>query len=138
MNETLRGLVFDDEGPVAALLTRQLARAGVTARAVTGTERFLRALLEERPELAIVDLSSLRTNEARLAPALAATGFGGEVILISGLSRAALEASRLWAEAQGIQIAGTLQKPHRGRDLQALVEHWLAGRACGRSHSKAS
>jgi CheY-like chemotaxis protein len=52
---------------------------------------------------------------------LAAEGFGGPVLIISGFDRRVLDSAFRLGEALGLTMAGPLEKPARLEEIEALL-----------------
>jgi EAL domain-containing protein (putative c-di-GMP-specific phosphodiesterase class I)/FixJ family two-component response regulator len=116
-----RALAFDDNPAIGALAVTQLRQLGFEAKSVVEKPAFIATLESWRPELILLDLSLGETDAIELFGLLSERNFGGQVILMSGHSRAVLDHARRLGEGSGITIAGVLEKPFHQRNLRALI-----------------
>jgi two-component system, cell cycle sensor histidine kinase and response regulator CckA len=112
-------LIVDDEEMVRDVLSRQVARAGLTPRALPSAEEAIEYLLSEQPtdiRAIILDLSMPGLSGARALPILKALLKDVPVIIVSGHAQStdAFEGA-----------AAVLQKPLGFRDLQATLARVL-------------
>lgn len=129
MNEESHGsavLVLDDEPFVLKLLVHQLRNLGYED--VTGCERAAAALAVLDTDIArvgtvICDLDMPEMDGVEFIRHLAASGFAGALVLVSGEDGRVLQSVERLARAHKLNVAGALQKPVTARALAAVLNH---------------
>ena len=82
----------------------------------------LAALPRHAPELLICDLAMPEMDGIEFLQAAAGQGFGGRVILVSGLEDGVRIAATELARALGLQVAGAFRKPLAIEQLRLAVQ----------------
>ncbi len=114
-------VVLDDDELVGATIGMIAKDAGFGATVTSTFDVFWGALLAQEPSHVTLDLSMPEVDGVEVLRRLAAAGYGGSVIISSGLDRRVLEAARLSATEHGLLLAGVLPKPFLPADLRALL-----------------
>lgn len=122
MDRDVKGhvLVLDDDDMVAATIGMVAESAGYRTTVTVSYDDFWSHLEAGAPSHVTLDLSMPGTDGIEVLRRLAAYGFGGSIIISSGLDRRVLDAARRSAEEHGLHIAGVLPKPFKANDLVAL------------------
>ena len=120
-NRRLRFLVLDDEAAIAQLVTRALVTCGMTGEGFTDPAVFVAETARCAPELIVLDLSLGGTDACAVMRQLAALGYGGKVLLMSGWLDAALRESEQIGASCGLSVLEPLPKPFRLYDLYRRV-----------------
>lgn len=116
-----RLLVIDDEPDVAALVGKVARLCDYEVATTTSAEEFVTLHGSWMPTHVVLDLQMPGTDGVELIRFLAGEKSSAKVLIMSGFDLRVLEtASRLGAE-RGLAMAGTLSKPLRVADLQAIL-----------------
>lgn len=118
----MRVLLLDDDTFLLEVLADMLAGLGrfdIVAEA--RAETALAALRRHRPQLLICDLSLPEMDGIEFLRLAAEQGFGGGVVLLSGMHGVVRQAAGRLAEAHGLRILGAYQKPMQHTDLLHMV-----------------
>jgi EAL domain-containing protein (putative c-di-GMP-specific phosphodiesterase class I)/CheY-like chemotaxis protein len=121
----LRFLVVEDHGFQRWELSRQLADLG--AKHVFEAQDGLTALeifqnLTEPIDVIVTDLDMPRMDGMEFIRHVGEVGYPVSVILTSALERTLLASVATMAEAYGIKLLGTIEKPPSAKKLAALIE----------------
>ena len=84
------------------------------------TRNFREEFQAERPDAVALDLG-MPVDGVELLRFLADEDFQGPVLIISGFDRRVLEFAFRLGEAQGLNMAGPLEKPVRLEELEELL-----------------
>jgi two-component system, OmpR family, response regulator len=114
--------ILDDEPDIRALITQIVEMTGFAARSFGRATSLLMALTESAPEIIILDLSLGDTDGVDVIRSLAASRFGGAILLISGRhdAKTIQEVLRIGAH-HGLTMLPFLQKPFRLAEFQARL-----------------
>jgi DNA-binding response OmpR family regulator len=121
-----RLLIVDDDPEICAVVIRVAQRKGFEARGIHSVAEFAGVYGEFRPSLLILDLAMPDTDGIELTRLLAASGAVVPILFMSGFETGILESARRLAEARGLNVVGTIQKPVRAADLARLLDE-IAG-----------
>jgi CheY-like chemotaxis protein len=104
--------ILDDEPEIRALITHIAETTGFAARAFGRATSLLMALTEAAPEIIILDLSLGDTDGVDVIRSLAASRFGGAILLVSGRhdAKTIQEVWRIGAH-HGLTLLPFLQNP---------------------------
>jgi CheY-like chemotaxis protein len=117
-------LVVDDDSFQLELLTGVLYGLGVwdvTTASNGATAMDQLGALPERFNLILLDLHMPGMDGFRFMEALAAAGYGGALIIVSGQSDAVLHAASLVAKLRRFSLLGSVSKPVGSAALSALI-----------------
>jgi EAL domain-containing protein (putative c-di-GMP-specific phosphodiesterase class I)/FixJ family two-component response regulator len=128
-----RVVLVDDDALVLKLQSQQLRNLGYQdLRAFEDARTALASLQAEGggADLVLCDLQMPAMDGIEFVRALAASGFQGRLLLVSGEQGRVLKAAAQLAQAHGLRLLGTLQKPVSMLQLQAVLcrEQVHAGR----------
>ena len=122
----MRLLVFDDDAATGRLVVRVATMMGMEATAVTNADAFSQQLRSQPPQIIVLDLQLGETDGVTQLRLLAAQGYAGALILISGFDARVLATARLLGANLGLTLAGGLEKPLQVGELQQVLEHLKA------------
>ena len=118
----LRVLLLDDDAFMLDVLADMLSDLGqFEVVSAAHAAPALAALARHRPHLLICDLSMQDMDGIEFLRLAAEAGFGGGVVLLSGLHSAVRMAAGRLAEAHGLRILGAFKKPLEQADLLRMV-----------------
>lgn len=115
-------LALDDEPGICHLVEKVLSGAGKEAKAVTDVSSFRRLLSEWKPTHLVIDLVMPNVDGVELMRELGEKRVGARVVIMTGAGDRIREAARRVGEENGLQVAGTLDKPFNAGDLLALID----------------
>jgi CheY-like chemotaxis protein len=117
-----RVLLLDDDRFMLEVLKDMLAALGqFEVFAETDARRALATLLTHAPEVLICDLALPDMDGIEFLQAAAGRGYGGGVILVSGMDAGVRDAAGELARALGLSVLGTFRKPIGAPQLRALL-----------------
>ena len=111
--------IVDDEPQFRALVSKVVARAGFIPHEFGVVTEVEAARTLFRPEVIILDLSLGSSDAVEMMRSLAASRYGGKVLLVSGHDMATLDETRKIGERRGLSMLPFLRKPFR---LEELLE----------------
>jgi len=123
----LRLLLLDDEPFILKLMGRMLMNLGFTS--VTLCDNGAAALeqvdgVPDSPDLILCDMNMPQMDGVEFLRRLVEHNYAGSLILVSGEDKRALQAMERLAQAHGIEVLGTLQKPITAQGLSEVVARW--------------
>lgn len=119
---TRRVLLLDDDRFMLELLKDMLAELGAfEVFAEAESRRALATLAASAPDLLICDLALPDMDGIEFLQAAASRGFGGKVVLLSGMDAGVREAAGELARVLGLRVAGAFRKPIALEQLRAVV-----------------
>lgn len=117
-----RVLLLDDDRFMLELLKDMLAElGGFEVFAEAEARRALATLGASAPDLLICDLALPDMDGVEFLQAAAGRGFGGKVILLSGMEAGVREAAGELARVLGLRVAGAFPKPIGLEQLRGVV-----------------
>ena len=126
----MRVLLLDDDSFLLELLQDMLEDMGsFTIFAESDARRALATVAAEHPDLLVCDLSLPDMDGIEFLQAAARSGFGGCVMLLSGMDSGVRKAAERLARAHGLRVLGAFPKPITRAALQAALAPLLDGRA---------
>ena len=131
-------LLIDDDPFMLNLLADMLAElGGFAVHAETTARGALARLGSAPPGLLICDLSMPDTDGIEFLQAAAAAGYGGSVMLLSGMDAGVRHAAEHLARAHGLKVIGAYRKPISLAQLGAALAPLLQGQTArhGISHN---
>jgi EAL domain-containing protein (putative c-di-GMP-specific phosphodiesterase class I)/ActR/RegA family two-component response regulator len=116
-------LIVEDDPVFAAFTEALLIDAGCGTVATALNEAEFRAILASgtKHDLVLLDLNMPGLDGLAAMRILADEGFSGQIALVSGAQSAIVEAAANLARLFQLNLAGTLVKPLRAGELEALV-----------------
>ena len=123
--DTLSFLVIDDEAFIRNLLSRLLLRMGAyrVSLVANGVEALQHLdATSPAPDVLLIDLSMPEMGGAELIRQLAARGYKGAIILVSGADRETLVVAEGMARYRDVNVLGYLTKPPTPEALGKLLE----------------
>lgn len=120
ITHTRRALILDDEPDVADILARMLSNVGFSVTCTHSADDFFAAASLFTPDLMVIDLFLPNQDGLEVLRELG-SDCKSQIIVTSGASSRILESVRQAAEAYGLDVLGTLEKPYRTKDVRAIV-----------------
>lgn len=131
-------LLLDDDPFMLNVLADMLGElGGFAVHAETTAQGALAWLARAAPGLLICDLSMPDVDGIEFLQAAAAAGFGGSVMLLSGMDAGVRHAAEHLARAHGLKVIGAYKKPISLAQLDAALSPLLQGETArhGISHN---
>ena len=116
-----RLLLIDDEPALADFVANAARECGFEPTVTSNDEEFRHEFLAHRPDAVAMDLG-MPVDGVELLRFLATEDFQAPVLIISGFDRRVLESAFRLGEAQGLNMAGPLEKPVRLEELEGLLK----------------
>lgn len=118
-------LLLDDEPFVLQLLARQLENLGFTeVTLVERADEALSVIAASGVELIFCDLNMPEMDGVEFVRHLVRLGYGGGLILVSGVHERILNTARKLAEAHRLNVLGALHKPVALEQLRRILENY--------------
>lgn len=118
----LQVLLIDDDSFMLELLAAMLRKLGVNHIAsATDGERGAEAVAVRTPDLVVCDLNMPGRDGFQVMESLAAAGFKGAVLLLSGMDARTLKSAALMGRFHHLNVLGVVNKPISKPDLAALL-----------------
>jgi DNA-binding NtrC family response regulator len=106
-----RLLVLDDDRAVCAAFAVIGEQAGYVVETTSDAASFRRAFEAQRPDAVVLDMLVPERDGFEIVGDLAAAGWTGRLVLVSGDGRMYLPMAAALAERKGIRVAACLDKP---------------------------
>lgn len=116
-----RLLLIDDEPALADFVANAARECGYVPATAGNEVEFQQSYLESAPDMVALDLGMPGMDGVELLRFLAAQGYRGPVLIISGFDRRVLESAFRLGEALGLTMAGPIEKPARLEELEAIL-----------------
>ena len=116
-----RLLLIDDEPALAEFVANAAREIGFEPTVTSNDSTFREAFKTSRPDAVAMDLG-MPVDGVELLRFLSDEDFKGPVLIISGFDRRVLESAFRLGEAQGLNMAGPLEKPVRLEELETLLK----------------
>ncbi|NUT01784.1 MAG: response regulator [Sphingomonas sp.] len=113
-------LLIDDEPALAEFVANAARECGFVPTVTSNDGTFREEFQARRPDAVALDLG-MPVDGVELLRFLADEDFSGPVLIISGFDRRVLESAFRLGEAQGLNMAGPLEKPVRLEELEELL-----------------
>jgi EAL domain-containing protein (putative c-di-GMP-specific phosphodiesterase class I) len=120
-------LVLEADPDVAAVLSLQLEVLGLETRYFQQSAALLEAVVARPPHLVVLGLEFGSEDGIALLRRLAATGYHGWVLLLSGVERKIARIAERVGHTLGLQMLGCLDKPMRLPDLRHCLGNLRVG-----------
>jgi DNA-binding response OmpR family regulator len=127
MADRPRLLLIDDEPALAEYVAAAARMTGYDPVVTANQDGFVMAFREATPRAVVLDLGMPNTDGVEYLRFLAAEGFGGPVLILSGFDRRVLESAFRLGTELGLTMAGPLEKPVRLDDLEGLLKSLKPG-----------
>jgi DNA-binding response OmpR family regulator len=114
-------LLIDDEPALADFVANAARECGFEPTVTSNDTAFRDKFRAQRPDAVAMDLG-MPVDGVELLRFLSDELFEGPVLIISGFDRRVLEAAFRLGEAQGLSMAGPLEKPVRLEELEDLLK----------------
>lgn len=114
-------LLIDDEPALADFVANAARECGFEPAVTSNDAAFRDEFRARRPDAVAMDLG-MPVDGVELLRFLSDEMFEGPVLIISGFDRRVLESAFRLGEAQGLKMAGPLEKPVRLEELEDLLK----------------
>ena len=114
-------LLIDDEPALADFVANAARECGFEPSVTSNDTAFRDEFRARRPDAVAMDLG-MPVDGVELLRFLSDEMFEGPVLIISGFDRRVLESAFRLGEAQGLKMAGPLEKPVRLEELEDLLK----------------
>ena len=114
-------LLIDDEPALADFVANAARECGFEPSVTSNDTAFRDEFRARRPDAVAMDLG-MPVDGVQLLRFLSDEMFEGPVLIISGFDRRVLESAFRLGEAQGLKMAGPLEKPVRLEELEDLLK----------------
>lgn len=114
-------LLIDDEPALADFVANAARECGFDPTVTSNDMAFRDEFRAGRPDAVAMDLG-MPVDGVELLRFLSDELFEGPVLIISGFDRRVLESAFRLGEAQGLSMAGPLEKPVRLEELEDLLK----------------
>jgi EAL domain-containing protein (putative c-di-GMP-specific phosphodiesterase class I)/CheY-like chemotaxis protein len=121
-----RVLILDDDALVGSTIAMMCE--GCEARLSTDADSFFAIYDAWDPSYVVLDLSMPEMDGIEIMRAIKRRVYRAGIIIISGMGTRVIDAARDYAQARGLTIAGTLEKPIEAGALRAILESDIASR----------
>lgn len=116
-----RLLVVDDEVGITSVIEHVARALGYEVASIRDTVQFERALNRLKPTIIFLDIAMPGRDGMQLIGLLAAEGYTGQIVVMSGSDSRYIQMNADFAKARGLAIAGTLPKPFRKQQVVDLL-----------------
>lgn len=113
-------LLIDDEPALAEFVANAARECGFVPTVTSNDTNFRDEFRTRRPDAVALDLG-MPVDGIELLRFLSDEDFEGPVLIISGFDRRVLDSAFRLGEAQGLNMAGPLEKPVRLEELEDLL-----------------
>ena len=121
-NASNRLLIVDDEAGIRDFLSAVAQGLGFEVHAVGNADEFTVAVEEFKPTAMILDLNMPGSDGIELLRCLAEEKSEAQILVISGEDSRVINAAERLGSAQGLHMAGVLQKPVMLPELEAILK----------------
>jgi len=121
ISRPLRLLAVDDDAASAELIVRVAERCGYEAFATSDSRGVINLARALAPDILAVDINMPNIDAVGLFGLLAAAKFAGQIFIVSGEDESVLAATQRKAEAIGLAVTCTQQKPLDFNKLRAML-----------------
>ncbi len=119
-DKTYDCVVLDDDPDICTLISRVLAKIGVSSIGLSSAEALAGALETIRPSIVFLDVALDRSDAIDGIRVLRQTRYTGAVQLISGKDSELLNDIKTIGERNGLKMLDPLRKPFRSEHLRRL------------------
>lgn len=116
-----RLLAVDDNLDSAELIARVATKCGYEAQSMADPRALCDVISAWHPEILTLDLCMPQEDGVHLLSLLSASGFEGQVVIISGQDGWMRKVARRLASARGLKVAEDLGKPVDIKELRQLL-----------------
>jgi len=116
-----RLLAVDDNSDSAELVARVAAKCGYDTQTISDPRALRRTVEEWKPEVLTLDLCMPEADGIGLLSMLEESGFGGQLVIISGQEGWLRKAAGRLASLRGLRVADEMGKPVDIKALRQLL-----------------
>lgn len=116
-------MVLDDNPDFAEIVCCIGTTAGYSTQLATDAKAFMRIFKSSTPSVIVLDIVMPDVDGLEMLQWLARQGSAAPVILMTGHGKPFLNIAAKFAEASGVRVIGSLQKPFADSELRALLHH---------------
>lgn len=117
----IRLLAVDDDVASAELVVRVAERCGYEGFATSDSRGVINLANALKPEVLSVDICMPNIDAHELFKLLAESNYKGKVLIVSGQEPTVLQCTEKHAEALGLRVLGSLQKPFDFAALRQIL-----------------
>jgi DNA-binding NtrC family response regulator len=122
-----RLLAVDDNSDSAELVARIAAKCGYEAQTISDPRALRRTIEDWKPEVLTLDLCMPEADGIGLLSMLEESGFGGQLVIISGQEGWLRKAAGRLASLRGLRVADEMGKPVDLKALRQLLTNLREG-----------
>ena len=116
-----RLLVIDDEVGITSVIEHVARTLGYEVISIHDTDQFERAFNRLKPTIIFLDIAMPGRDGMQLIGHLAAEGYRGRLVIMSGSDMSYIQMSATIAKTRGLALADTLSKPFRKQQVVDLL-----------------
>lgn len=116
-----RLLIVDDEVGITSVVEHAARTLGFQVLSIHDSDQFEKAFSRIQPNVIFLDIAMPGRDGMQLIGHLAAGGYKGQIVIMSGSGTTYIEMSAASAKARGLAIAGVLPKPFRKQQVVELL-----------------
>jgi len=128
-------VILEEDADAAATLSLQLRALEMESRYCRHADQLIGEVLARRPQVVIMALGFGQHDGISLLRRLAECGYGGRVLLLSGVERKIMRIAERLGAALGLQMLASLDKPLRLLELRECLAALASAAPPGDRHA---
>ena len=116
-----RLLIIDDEVGITSVIEHSARSLGFEVLSIHDSDQFEKAVIKLRPNIIFLDIAMPGRDGMQLIGHLAAGGYKGKIVIMSGSGTEYIQMTAASAKSRGLAVAGMLSKPFRKQEVMALL-----------------